>query len=70
MILPFSVFSVGGLGEPGPVAPAGAAPRGALPPEVDPADRGGGRPRHGPLAPLRLLRQALPPNIPQVRCDI
>ena len=66
-LLMFSLsFSVGGLHEPRAVAPAGAVPRRALPPEVHAADRGGRRPRHGALAPLRLLRAALSPNIPQV----
>ena len=63
----FPFCSVGGLDEPGPVAPVGAAAGGALPAEVDAADGRRRRPRHGPRTPLRILRQALPPNIPQVR---
>ena len=59
--------SLGGLDEPGAVSPVGAAAGGALPAEVDAADGRRRRPRHGPRTPLRLLRQALPPNIPQVR---
>ena len=59
--------SVGGLDEPGPVAPVGAAAGGALPAEVDAADGRRRRPRHGTRTPLRILRKALPPNIPQVR---
>ena len=58
--------SLGRCNKPGRISPFGSASGGPVQEEVDPVDRGGRGSRHGTIVTLRLVRQILSPNIPQV----
>ena len=53
--------------EPGPVPLLGPVPGGPVPQEVHPFDGSGRRPRHGLVAPLRILCKIFPSDFSQVK---
>ena len=63
----FFLSSLDRLDLPVPLPPPLPAPGGSVPAQVNPPHRRRRRARPAPGLTLRLLRQAVPPGLPQVR---